>query len=237
MRSLRLRELVLTAHQADHGPERTRLVNEAHSYALATPGGTKGLRIDSRLTFDDEEIWVDASAVHPTPNSKEAPVTKWVKAHALAFVEAGGILANNAMLMEPSPCIRTAAAIKHNRYKALLDVAFTQHKAGGRAHMPTFVAAIISHTGEMAPELITLIETITRQYARTITTRDLEDGVSKTHRTGMFRAQFKDALMSAMAEGFGGVLSSSGKVFIPYIRKFDTLEGYANNLPSESYRS
>jgi hypothetical protein len=134
VRSIRLRELVLQIHQTDHGPRREKLTMEAHAFANATPGGTKGLRLDSRLIFRDEEFWVDASVVHPTPNSKESPVTKWVKAHTAAFLEAGGLLANNAMLMEPSPCIRTAVAIKHNRYKPLLDVAYSQHKAGSRAH-------------------------------------------------------------------------------------------------------
>ena len=54
-------------HGVDRGPAKQAIMN-IHAYVLATPGGTKGLRIDSRLSFADEEYWVDAGAVHPTTN-------------------------------------------------------------------------------------------------------------------------------------------------------------------------
>ena len=141
----------------------------------------------------------------------------------------------NAMLMEPSPRVQARCNEKHNTYRGLIDVAYSQHKAGQRAIMPVFVAAIVSHTGEMAPELVTLIENITRQYACTITPRDLDDGISKNRHTGMFRARFKDALMSATAEGFGQVIAKAGKVHVPYLTKQCAMEGYTPLLPSKSH--
>ena len=87
----------------------------------------------------------------------------------------------------------------------------------------------------MAPELVTLVENITRQYACSITPRDLDDGISKNRRTGMFRARFKDALMSATAEGFGQVIANAGKVHVSYITRQCAMEGYTPLLPSKSY--
>ena len=230
-----LRRLVDQAMKLDRGPARQAAMNKAHAFALATPGGTKGLRIDSRISFSDEEFWVDAGAVHATANSALPQVTRWVKAHTAANLEAGGVLRMNAMLMEPSPRVQAACNDKHNRYRGLIDIAYSQHKAGTRAILPVFVAAIISHTGEMAPELVTLVENITRQYAKSITPRDLDDGVSKNRKTGMFRARFKDALMAAMAEGFGRLLAAAGKLHVPYINKQTAIEGYTPFLPSNSY--
>jgi hypothetical protein len=237
VRAMQLRQMVDQAHRVDRGPAKQEIMNKIHAFALATPGGTKGLRIDSRITFSDEEYWVDAGAVHPTPNCATSQITKWVKAHTEANTEAGGILRMNAMLMEPSPRIRARCNEKHDTYRGLIDIAHSQHKAGSRATMPVFVAAIISHTGEMAPELVTLVENITRQYAKTITPGDQEDGVSRNRKTGMFRARFKDALMSAMAEGFGRLLAAAGRIHVPYINKQTVLEGFTMFLPSQSYNS
>jgi hypothetical protein len=231
-----LRNMLDMVHSIERGETRNAMMNKVHAFALATPGGTKGLRVDLQLLFDDEEFWVDSAATHPTTNSTTSRVTKWVKAHDTANEEAGGLLRLNSMLMEPSPCVATAVNTKHNRYGGLLDVASTQFKAGARATQPVFIAAVTSHTGEMAPELHTLVESITRQYARTITKHDLEDGVSKNRRTGIFRSRFKDALMTAMAEGFGRLLAGAGRVSIPYITRQKGLEGYSAFLPSSSYR-
>jgi hypothetical protein len=234
-RAANLRWMLEQASLMERGTGRTAVMNKIHDYAMATPGGTKGLRIDIQLLFDDEELWIDGGAVHPTSYSTEAAVTKWVKNHSAANKEAGGLLRVNGMLMQPSPNVRTACNTKHTTYKGLLDIAASQVKTGERSVLPTFVAAIISHTGEMAPELHTLVETITVQYARTITQKDMEDGVSKGRRTGMFRSQFKDALMTAMAEGFGSTLAGAGRVHVPYVTKQRGLEGYTAFLPSSSY--
>ena len=72
-------------------------------------------------------------------------------------------------------------------------------------------------------------------YACTITPRDLDDGISKNRRTGMFRARFKDALMSATAEGFGQVIAKAGKVHVPYLKKQCAMEGYTPLLRSKSH--
>jgi hypothetical protein len=229
--------MVDAAQLARRGPERTLLMRKAHEFALATPGGCKGLRVDSILEFGDAVFWVDMGATHATQISLLQPVTKWVQELSAASREAGGVLRANAMLMEPSPAVRRACNRKHDAYKPLLDVAAAQVKAGSRTHMPVFVAGIVTHTGEMAPELITLVESITMQFARTITPSDLEDGLSRSRRTGFFRARFKDALMVAMAEGFGRTLVAAGKLFNPYCTKRSTLEGYTPYLTSSQQAS
>ena len=115
----------------------------------------------------------------------------------------------------------------------IMTIAEKQFKKGNRTTVPTFVAAIISHTDELAPELITFIEHVTKQYARTISPTDLEDGVSRARRTSIFRCRYKDALMAAMAEGWGRTIADVGR---PWLSKAalskSTLEGYQSYLPS-----
>jgi hypothetical protein len=232
-----LRAMIDEALGTRRGIERDEKMAGMHEYALATPGGCKGLRVDSLLSFPTEEYWVDVGATHSTQNSLTVPVTKWVRDHAKANAEAGCLLRANVMLMEPSPAVRMACNVKHNRYKPLVDVAASQVKQGLRTIMPTFVAAIVSHTGEMAPELITLIENITRQYGTLISREDLEDGISKNKRTGIFRARFKDAIMVAMAEGFGRTLAVAGREHTHHIAKRKAMEGYSAYLPNSDYTS
>ena len=128
--------------------------------------------------------------------------------------------------------------VKHDRYGPLLDIANKQFKTGNRATDPTFVAAIVSHTGEFAPELIAYIEHVVKHFARTITPTDLEDGISKTRRTGAFRCRYKDAIMAAMAEGWGRTIGDVGR---PWLSKShlnrSTLEGYQSYLPSWEERT
>ena len=228
-----LRGMYEKALNTDRGLPRKHLMNLVHAFAMATPGGTKGLRIDSRLLFGDEEFWIDGGATHTTQNGMIRKTTKWVNELMTANLASGGILRANSKLMEPSPCVSNAVAIKNSRYEPLLDIAAAQVKNGTRSIMPTFITAIVSHTGEMAPGVFTLVEAITRQYAKTITPTDLEDGISKTKRTGRFRSRFKDAIMTAMAEGFGRTLVSAGREFLPYIRKHKVIVGYQNLLTSE----
>ena len=61
--------------------------------------------------------------------------------------------------------------------------------------------------------------------------------MSKNRKTSMFRARFKDALMSAIAEGFVRLLTAAGRIHVPYVNKQDAMEGFTMFLPSQSYNS
>ena len=69
---------------------------------------------------------------------------------------------------------------------------------------------MISHAGEMAPELIGMVEFFTNQYAKHISTMGFEDGVPKARRTADYRCRFKDALMTTVLRGFGRTLGAVG---------------------------
>jgi hypothetical protein len=233
IRTAEVAEMMAAAMQLPHGDTRDALALKAIHHAQQTPGGTTGLRVDACIDFDDQTFWVDGGSVHPTSTSTIPAVSKWSAKLLKATLAAGGVSALNAMLCEPSPNVRRACTTKHDRYRPMLAIADKQFLAGNRATNPTFVAAIISHTGEFAPELILYIEQITKQYARSITPTDLEDGVSKARRTSIFRCRYKDALMAALAEGWGRTLSDVGR---PWLSKAalskSTLEGYQSYLPS-----
>ena len=230
-RAIVLRQLCDSYATLPRGEGRDNAMMNIHAFASATPGGSKGLRIDAQITFEDLEFWVDGGSVHPTSNSSLPAVSKWVKRLSIANMEAAGFAHNNMMLQEASPNVRAACAKKHGTYQGLIDIAMAQHKAGSRQLLPIFVAAIISHSGEMAPELITLIEHITMQFARSITARELEDGISKSRKTGEFRARFKDALMAAVSEGWGRALASAGQPFLPYLKKKECSLGHGGFFP------
>jgi hypothetical protein len=213
------------------GPAKVKHIQNMAAFAAATPGKWKGLRIDLRVLFPDCEVWVDVGSVHPTSNSTSRAVTIWAEKLAVAERAARGGRARNSMLKVPSPAVKVACVTKHNRYAPLVAIAANQHKKGVRPFAPRFVAAIISHTGEFAPELITMIELFTKQFAKHSRTLNLEDGVREARRTSDFRRRFKDALMVAVLGGFGRVLHSAGG---PWDRGVDdpVLDGISGILPS-----
>ena len=83
-------------------------------------------------------------------------------------------------------------------------------KTGVRTTAPKFFPCIISHIGEMSPNLLVLIEQLVGQYKKRCAKTHYEDGVKMTRRTGDFRRRIKDALMATNARGFGRVIADAG---------------------------
>jgi hypothetical protein len=226
-----MRRLVAIQAGMAEGPAKVKHMQLMHAFAAATPGKWKGLRIDLQVQFPTCEVWVDVGTVHPTSNSTSRAVTIWTEKLAAAERATRGVKARNSMLRVPSPVIKTACSTKHNRYAQLVAIAVNQQSRGDRPFAPRFFAAIISHAGEFAPELITMIEIFTKQFMRHSRSLHLEDGVKEARRTSDYRRRFKDALMVAVMGGFGRVLHTSGG---PWDKDDDDplLEGFAVIVPS-----
>jgi hypothetical protein len=195
------------------GTERTTIAQAMTTLAAETPKEWKGLRIDRRVVFPDMEVWIDVGTVHPTSCSTERAVTLWNKRLFEAGVASRGVLSRNRMAREASPTVATACRTKHARYAPMVKIAEDQKKKGQRAFAPRFFAAIVSHSGEFAPELMGLIELFTKQYAKHITKLGLEDGVTIARRTSDYRCRFKDALATTVMAGFGRVLGQAGRAW------------------------
>ena len=213
------------------GDAKTKLGQEIQAFAAKTPEAWGGLRIDLQVTFQSEEVWVDVGSVHPTPNSKITAVTNWTGRLSAAEAAIRGDRGRNSMMKEPSPTVKTACATKHKRYDELVRMAGKQKVDGQRPHAPRFYAAIVSHSGELAPEFIVMIEKFTRQFAKHVGTLNLEDGVRPAKRTSDYRSRFKDAIMCTVLKGFGRTLNAVG---LPWDRSGDDTLSDENNffLPS-----
>jgi hypothetical protein len=128
-----------------------------------------------------------------------------------AELAAEGNTAMNTLAQTSSPAVRAYHKVKMDKYSPLIADTAAQVKLGTRTSVPTFVPCIFSHSGEMSPESLRVVELITREFATTTSTHLFEDGVPLKRRTAAFRTRFKDALMTANANGFGVTLATAGK--------------------------
>ena len=66
-------------------------------------------------------------------------------------------------LGEPSPAVSTTIKTKYSRYRLLTHIAKIQQLAGKRQDRVFFLECVMSHTGEMAPDLLKLITLLARK--------------------------------------------------------------------------
>ena len=75
---------------------------------------------------------------------------------------------------------------------------------------PQLFAAIATHHGEFSPDLIRLVELLTRQAARNFKYGHDTQGLSRQRYTAMFRTRLKDALTTTIASGYAGHIEAVG---------------------------
>jgi len=204
------------------GHAKEALAREAQQFALDSPDGVKGLRVDIQVSFDDSELWIDAGGVHPTAPSILSAVSSFVKKLHDTECRLGPALAKEAHMREPSPAVKRAASTKTKRYDPILRLAGAQYQVGNRKILPKFYPCIVSHLGEMSPHLIQIVEHITRKFTASVSGMSFEDGIKKQRRTGLFRRRFKDGLMAANAAGFGRTINAAGR---PWTARSGDLDG------------
>ena len=175
---------------------------------------TKGVRLDLRISLPDgRTILCDFSGIHPTTIRAMAVLSSFNKANRLgqdATTGPGDVILNNPMAREPSPAVAAATKLKITRYLMLMELLLQQVHAHKRPTLPKLVPGIITHLGEMGPEMIELVETLTGVAGSRFKRSPLTMGLSKTKITAIFRTKFKDALMAANAQGFGRALMAAG---------------------------
>jgi hypothetical protein len=181
------------------------------SILSSTPAKLEGLRVDCIMQLRHSLLWIDVGIVHPTSASKLAAVKTFVTQLYNAEKVADGNHALNSLAQVSSPPVVTYGNVKKAKYFPLIEDTLTQVKNGQRAMAPTLVPCIFSHSGEMSPESLRVVELITREYTAMTALLYFEDGVSLKHRSAAFRTRFKDALMVANANGFGATLAHAGR--------------------------
>jgi hypothetical protein len=212
-RTLAASQLLAALHSASSSLDSaTRLAGQARVVQIIAqcPKKQEGLRVDTIISLDSHLLWLDIGVVHPTAPSKLQAVATFLTRLDTAERIAGGNLALNTLSQTSSPTLVAYAKVKVIKYSPAVADATQQVLNGVRAAAPVFVPCIFSHSGEMSPESMRVIELITRQFSTKVSTQYFEDGLSLKRRTAAFRTRFKDALMVANANGFGSTLAHAG---------------------------
>ena len=72
------------------------------------------------------------------------------------------------------------------------------------------VAAVVSHRGELAGELIDLIENFTGRYKANLRVVGDIDGLTPSQGAARYRDDFKASIFVALVRGWGQQISSTG---------------------------
>ena len=210
----KLGQLITKVATMAPGPLKDEAAREAERFAANIPFGTKGLRIDIDIEFNDCSLWIDAAGIHPTATSQFREVHKFNARVSETEKALGAGAAKEAHLHEPSPCIAKTVKRKTDLYAPLLSAGRAHALSGLRKTAPQFHACILSHLGEMSSGLVTVIETVTRKFGELAAAEHLHDGVSLKRKTGAFRSEFKNALMAVNARGFGRAIGDAGRSWV-----------------------
>ena len=196
------------------GPRKDEAVREAEQFAANIPFGTKGLRTDIDIGFNDCSLWIDAAGIHPTATSQSREVHKFNMRVTETEAALGAGAAKEVHLHEPSPCVLKTVKRKTDLYAPLVSAGKAHALSGLRKVAPQFHACILSHLGEMSSGLVTVVETVTRKFGELTAAERLHDGVSLKRKTGAFRSEFKNALMAVNAGGFGRAIGDAGRSWV-----------------------
>ena len=165
--------------------------------------GRKGLRIDVQLrdTFTGREWWLDATCVHPTCASRLAS----------ELVSATARLTPNQTTPHHGAAVLDQTKHKHAVYAPLLAIAAKQLLDGKRQEAPIFLAVAATTHGELGPESIKAMETITKAFRERVErVGDRADGKKPAELVKSFRSRFRLALLCAIADGHARMLSTAG---------------------------
>ena len=193
-------------------PGRAALVEEWASLQAMLDGKTSSRRLDLEITAHDGDVaWVDVAGLHPTAASYLGPNTSFVR----KLAEDEGRDAPT-MMGQSSPAVRTRARQKSDKYQPFCAVADQQLKGGKRVTRPSFFPCIVSHSGELSSDFFRLIGWLTGKLKKTAAGAPRRDGLTPAVLGSRFAADFKAALMCAVVNGFGQMLTSGG--FVGYRR-------------------
>jgi hypothetical protein len=176
---------------------------------VAKSGTAKGVRLDLQITLAKKELLCDFAGVHTTAPSSIPALKKWRQdiTKGLAIAAEGD--AKNPSARLPTPNIVKTVRTKHKRFDMLMQLAKAQYPLR-RKIKPTLLIPIVTHSGEMSPDMYTLIEIMTSEAARNYTPSYLTMGQPRKRFTAAFRSRLKDAVMAANARGFGRALMAAG---------------------------
>ena len=105
-----------------------------------------------------------------------------------------------------------------------MDLLANQVQSRKRASLPSLVAGIVTHLGELSPGMIGLIETLTSAAGQAYRNGILARGLSRKKFTAIFRTKLKDAILAANAAGFGQALMAAGNPMAGWMMAPESIE-------------
>ena len=189
------------------GPER-----EAHQHALteflrSIGDGEKGLRADIAITAPNGLLaLVDGSCIHSTCMSYRDKNFDFLRDKAVRNVFNTG---DDAQM---SPAVKEAEEKKKAKYLPLLNRIKAREERVGIRHsgQAQFFGCIMTHDGEFSDGTFQLIEWLVKQYRVSLSDDDIWGNLSRGAMAADFRSRIKDALVTAMANGWGRMLKEGG---------------------------
>ena len=137
--------------------------------------------------------------------------------------EGSGAPVNNPLARLPSPAVSRTVQSKQQRFITLMQVLLSQYPRK-RKSKPKLLIPVITHLGEMSPDMINLIEILTNEAVLDHTPGYMNMGRARKRVTGDFRAKLKDFLMAANARGFGRALMAAGNPMSGHCVDGDTVD-------------
>ena len=175
----------------------------------------KGLRIDANVTFPDGKmIWGDVTSIHSTSASSRSSNLNWLKHERKAHIQQRIDGTPNPFKAEPSKAVEKASNHKYQKYAPMIQLACSQVDEGSRKVRPQFGAWVMTHRGEMGPDLIKFVEllavTLKSKALRGEIPQSILMGTKPSVFSAMFRTRCKDRLMATMVRGWGRQLRAVG---------------------------
>jgi hypothetical protein len=192
--------------------QRQKAIDDAEKLLREGPKG-HGLEIDVQIIAPDgQQMWLDVTMLHETCKTYAKKQLEWHRELRDKEIEAynkGLALPPNA---EPTSAIAEAVKRKHRKYKPLLHLAHVlQLKQRNYKRLPVFVAGAVSHSGEMAPELINFIEWVTGYRRRAAKVGGaLYDGAPSAWGAEELRTRCKAGIQTIIARTAGRIMASTG---------------------------
>jgi hypothetical protein len=191
--------------------QRQKALDDAEKQLREGPRG-HGLKIDVQIIAPDgQEMWLDVTMIHETCKAYAKKQLQWHR--ELRDKEVDAYKKGLALPANKEATLATADAVKgkHRKYKTLLHLAHVlQLKRRNYNRLPVFVAGAVSHSGEMALELINF-KWVTGYRRRAAKAGGaLYDGAPPAWVAEEFRTRFKAGIQTIIARTAGRIMASTG---------------------------
>jgi hypothetical protein len=179
---------------------------------LKLSDNVQGRRIDLHIvdSASQDSRWIDVAGVHPTCATYRKKTIKFVRKLQEAELRAEETMTANPMAKISVALIESTEGRKETTYSLLTALADNQKRLRRRQGEHKFVPAVFTHNGELSPKLFDLVEWLSLHYKTHSASLDFTHGRAAKQLSAEFRTRLKDALQTAIANGYGAMLRAAG---------------------------